>query len=180
MRWKCPSTSRLLGTKICSHTLSRGAIQETRRHSRTGKSAHIQRRLNLLLPTSCHSTSQPAQEAERGTGTHHVRGEYKPTKRAKFTYWLVKGCCTHWWAVLAGQEATGSPTYGGRSRNKWALGSRWGGGPAPGCPSQPWWLSPPPVTKRPHWKTNLTRCNRGKETVSVDSCNDLVPHRDAG
>lgn len=118
---------------------------QQRRETRT----HAQRKVNLH--TSCHS--KPAQQPEHQTLPHAKR---KPTRRklkscSNSTYWLVRGCCIHWEAVPVGLEATGSPTCGGKSRSRWARGSRWGGGPAPGCPSQPWWLSPPTS----HEKTSL-------------------------
>lgn len=56
-----------------------------------------------------------------------------------FTYWLVRGCCSHWWEDQAGLAATGSPAYAGRSTSRWAQGSRWGGGLALGCLCPPWW-----------------------------------------
>ena len=61
------------------------------------------------------------------------------SQRWKFTYWLVRGCYTHWWEDQAGLAATGFPACVGRSTSRWAQGSRWGGGPALGCLCPPWW-----------------------------------------
>lgn len=145
-RWKCFLPAYEYVRKYTQQASCTGNCEpQRRRETRT----HAQRKVNLH--TSCHS--KPAQQPEHQTLPH---AKCEPTQRklkscSNSTHWLVRGCCIHWEAVPAGLEATGSPTCGGRSRSRWARGSRWGGGPAPGCPSQPWWLSPPTS----HEKTSL-------------------------
>ncbi len=145
----------------CEQTPSSGSTQETVFHSCTGKPGHMQRKVNLSLSVSCHSTTIP--QSSQSVAQSHIwftnqDTESKNIKSLKFTYWLAKVCCTHWWAVLAGPEARGSLTCGGRSRSRWALGSHWGGGPAQGCPSQPWWLK----STSSHKQTSLKKkhCNK--------------------
>lgn len=122
---------------------------------------------NLPLPTSYDST----------TNLHNYqnRAGEKRSRSEEFTYWLVRGCCTHWWGDPAGLEETGSPACGGRSRSRWAWGSRWGGGPALGCPSQPSWLKSTSSHKSD--LSENTTWTTGRR-VSVEPCDDLIPHRD--
>lgn len=69
----------------------------------------------------------------------HWQCQQLRSKYYKFTYWLVRGCYTHWWEDQAGLVATGFPACAGRSTSRWAQGSRWGGGPALGFLCPPWW-----------------------------------------
>lgn len=92
-------------------------------------SMHTWRKIEFPFPASCAPT------------IIHRKPKLTPSDiwLCEFTYWLARGCCTHWWEGRAGLVVTGSPACVGRSTSRWAPGSHWGGDPVLGCLCPPWW-----------------------------------------
>lgn len=142
------------------HTHSRGTSQETVSTNRTGKPGHTQRKVNLPLPTSCHSTASLNNSQSMARSHIWKLNQCRIIKKSR-------SLLTGWWR--------GAVPADGQSRQSWRRQAPQHVGEEVGVcghgeavevgarhrvalPSHDG-FSPPPVTDRSHWKTTLTRSN---------------------